>query len=310
MPSLKFSKINSGPLLILTASSLWALDGVIRRSLYILPPLVIIFYEHLMGFSFWILMGLRHGYRISRVKKILSSIPVKAWGWAMMVAIVSGLLGTLMFTTALQKVEYIDFSVVLLLQKLQPIFAVMAAKVLLKEKLSSHYLRWAIIALVAAYFVTFPMGIVNFNTGVGTLMAGLLAVGAAVAWGSSTAFSKILIKQVGANLATGLRFGLTTIVSGLVMLVWSDSILSSALSVTFDQVWRFGLIALSTGMVALWLYYRGLAKTEAKVSTILELWFPVLAIATGAVMYGQWLDPTQLIAALIMVLAIKQVAKS
>ncbi len=36
-------------LFIIAAACLWAVDGVIRRSLFTLLPLVIVFYEHLIG---------------------------------------------------------------------------------------------------------------------------------------------------------------------------------------------------------------------------------------------------------------------
>ena len=41
--------LNYGPLLIIFAASLWALDGIIRRSLFSLPSITIVFYEHLFG---------------------------------------------------------------------------------------------------------------------------------------------------------------------------------------------------------------------------------------------------------------------
>ena len=37
---------NFGPALIVLAAVLWALDGIIRRSLFTLPPIVIVFYEN------------------------------------------------------------------------------------------------------------------------------------------------------------------------------------------------------------------------------------------------------------------------
>ena len=42
-------KSYAGPVLIIIAALLWAVDGVIRRNLYILPPITIIFLEHLIG---------------------------------------------------------------------------------------------------------------------------------------------------------------------------------------------------------------------------------------------------------------------
>jgi hypothetical protein len=89
---------------------------------------------------------------------------------ASIIALLSGLLGTLWFTTALVKVNFISFSVVFLLQKLQPLFATSAGVLLLKEKINKQYLLWAALAIVAAYFVTFKNGYVSFATGEGQLL--------------------------------------------------------------------------------------------------------------------------------------------
>ena len=40
----------AGPVLIIIAALLWAFDGLIRQHLYTLPPITIIFFEHLIGF--------------------------------------------------------------------------------------------------------------------------------------------------------------------------------------------------------------------------------------------------------------------
>jgi len=118
-----------GPLLIIIAAALWAFDGVLRRGLYTLPPLQIVFLEHLVG-SILLLPFLR---------KIVWQDFGKVWREMLLVIILSGLLGTLLFTAALQQVFFISFSVVFLLQKLQPLFAIASAKILLSEKFYKKY---------------------------------------------------------------------------------------------------------------------------------------------------------------------------
>ncbi|PIR62358.1 MAG: EamA family transporter, partial [Candidatus Pacebacteria bacterium CG10_big_fil_rev_8_21_14_0_10_42_12] len=197
-------KLPTGAILIIIAASLWALDGVLRRSVYSLSPLTIVFYEHLIGAIIllpFFIRQLKSGEIISK----------KSWLNAGFVALVSGLLGTMWFTTALLKTQFISFSVVYLLQKLQPIFAAGSAAIILKERLTPKYLAWASLALVAAYFVTFPGGIVRFDTGSGTAIAALYALGAAAAWGVSTTVSKRLVSTQSTVVSTGLRFILTSI---------------------------------------------------------------------------------------------------
>jgi len=69
------------------------------------------------------------------------------------------------------------------------------------------------------------------------------------------------------------------------------------------------LIAVSTGMVALLIYYRGLAKTPVHISTILELTFPFVAILLDFIVNHTLLSITQWIAAIILVFSIYQIAR-
>lgn len=287
----------TGPILIIIAASLWAVDGVIRRSLYELLPLHIIFWEHLVGalillpigFAFW------DQTKLSR----------KEWGMIILVSFLSGLLGTLFFTTALLKTQYISFSVVFLLQKLQPIFAITTAVIFLKEKITKQYLAWALLAFVAAFFVTFPNGMINFATGGATVIASLFALGAAAAWGSSTTFSKMALADQNSTLITALRFGVTTIMAFIAILIFGSFDVFGLPSVS--QGLRFMIIALSTGMVAMLIYYRGLKFTPVRVVTILELVFPFLAVFIDVVVYDSVLSVTQYLAGAVLLFAIYQI---
>ncbi len=283
-----------GPALIITAAVLWALDGVVRRSLYSLPPIIIVFYEHLIGTAILLPFILKKLLKVRLTRKELFLI--------MFIALLSGVLGTLWFTTALIKVNFISFSVVFLLQKLQPIFAITTAIIFLKEKITRRYAMWAILAMIAAYFVTFKDGIVDMSTGTGTVTAALYALGAAAAWGSSTTFSKMALLKYDSNVVTGLRFIFTTIFAFVFIFLLGAS--ASIFAPTLSEFGRFIFIAVSTGMVALLIYYKGLQETPVRVATILELVFPILAIMIDAVLYNSFLAPTQLLAAAVLMFSI------
>jgi len=291
--------LNYGPLLIIVAASLWAFDGIIRRSLFTLPSITIVFYEHLFGAI--ILLP----YLILTFKK--EGLTKKEFFLLLFIAMFSGVLGTLWFTTALLKTNFISFSVVYLIQKLQPIFAISAASIFLKEKVSKSYIKWAVLALLAAYFVTFKNGIINFSTGSGTIIAALYALGAAFAWGSSTVFSKIALIKRPSNYVAGLRFLFTSILAfGMVFIMGQQKSLSAP---TISQLGRFLLIAVSTGMVSVAIYYRGLKKVPANVSTILELVYPLLAVFIDATLYKSFLAPTQYLAGGVLLFAIYKISK-
>jgi len=289
----------TGPFFIAIAAILWGLDGILRRSLFTLPPITIVFYEHFIGtliiFPF-LLPALR--------KKAVSP---RHFGSLLWISFLSSLLGTLWFTTALTKVGFISFSVVFLLQKLQPIFAVSAATLILKEKITPAYLKWAALALAAAYFVTFPGGQVNLQTGNQTALAALFAVGAAFAWGSSTAFSRFTLLEYSQTTVTGLRFLLTTIMAFFAVFILGQSPSLSAPSTS--QLGRLLLISLSTGLVALWIYYKGLKLTQAKVATIIELLFPLTAVVIDIFLYKNVLALSQYLAVVVLFFAVYQVSR-
>lgn len=289
-----------GPLLIFIAAILWGLDGILRRSLYGLPPTTIVFYEHLIG-AVILAPFLYRAWKAERV-----ALTKYEWGALGTVALFSGALGTIFFTTALLKVNFISFSVVFLIQKLQPVFAVAMAALVLKETVSRYYLGWAAVALVAGYFVTFPLGVVNFSEGGAHVTAALFAFLAAVCWGSSTALSRYVLLSHSNTFVTGMRF-LLTIPIGLA-LVFLMGAGSSLTAVTGMQFATLAGIALSTGMLALWIYYRGLRTTSVRVSAIVELAFPMTAVVIDYFLYGVFLHWSQYIAALILLAAMYKVS--
>ena len=283
---------------IVIAAVLWGVDGVLRRSLFVLSPIIIVFYEHLIG----LIIITPFIPRLLKKEELTKN----EWLSIILVSLLSGLLGTLWFTTALIKTNYISFSVVFLLQKLQPVFAIATASLFLKEKINKKYITWALLAFASAYFVTFKNGIINFQTGEGTIVAALFALAAAFAWGTSTTFSRFTLVKHSNTLITGLRFFFTTLLSlSAIFLLRIDAEL---MAIDLKQISQLSVIALSTGMVALWIYYKGLKHTQAKISTIIELAFPLTAVFIDVVIYKNVLSVSQYIAAIILMFAIYKIS--
>lgn len=286
------------PLLIFVAAVLWGIDGLIRTSLFSLPPLIIVFYEHLIGSLiiapfFW-----------TQRKKL--NLNHKQWLAILWVSLMSGLLGTLWFTQALVQTDFIPFSVVFLIQKLQPIFAIAMAIVLLKEKITKRYLIWVFPALISGFLITFPDGRIDLAHP-GTRTAAMYALGAAIAWGSSTAVSRYALNGQSNTIVTGLRFFITTAFASLTIVLFNLQI--KVLDPRMSDIYRLVFIALSTGMVAIWLYYQGLKHTQARIATILELALPLTALVIDFVWFKTVLLPIQYIAAVLMFISIYQVSK-
>ncbi len=225
----------------------------------------------------------------------------------LIVSLFSGALGTILYTAALGKINYIQFSVVPLLQQLQPVWGISAAAFLLKEKLNKKFLMWAGIGIIAAYFVTFKDLTINLDTGSGTAIAALFALLAGVVWAVSTSFSKIVLNKVSPWTTTLLRFIFAPIFAFMFILMLGQQ--NSVWAVTPDQWFRLLAITFSTGMVALLIYYIGLKKTPARVSAIAELTWPASAIFIDYVHFHNALSITQILGVIVLVFAMFQVSK-
>lgn len=289
-----------GSAAVIVAALLWSVDGLLRRHLYVLPAPVIVFYEHLFGLLILapiVLTSLKAFKQLTR----------KQWYAIIGVSFLSGAVGTILYTAALGRIQFIPFSVVVLLQQLNPIFAIIASALLLKEPLTRRFFGLSAIALVAAYFVTFPDYVVNFSTGTGTVIAALFAVGAAAAWGTSTAFSKYALKDTSSIHITALRFGITPVFA--LIFVFLSGSTSSLGAITLNQFMYLVAITFSTGLVALIIYYFGLKRVLASRAAILELAWPASAVVVGWLWLDQGLTASQAIAAIILTGAIIQIAK-
>jgi drug/metabolite transporter (DMT)-like permease len=289
-----------GPLFVVIAALLWSADGILRRSLFTLPPSTIVFWEHVLG------LIVLSPFFITRRQEI-AKLTKKEWVAMGFVALFSGALGTIAYTSALGRVQYIQFSVVVLLQQLQPIWAIITAAILLREKITKDFLGWAALAIVASYFVTFRDLRLNLDTGSGTLMAALLALLAGVMWATSTSFSKIVLHKVSHYTATLLRFALAPLFALILVALFHQT--PTLFAVTPSQWTTLILITFSTGMVALLIYYFGLKKTPVKVATIAELVWPASAIFIDYIYFKQTLSATQIAGVIVLLYAIFRVSK-
>lgn len=295
---MKYSKYGSAA--VVAAALLWSVDGLLRRHLYTLPAPVIVFWEHTFGFI--VLLPF-----VLATWRAFKQLTRRQWLAIGGVSLLSGAAATILYTAALGRIQYIPFSVVVLLQQLNPIFAIAASAVLLREPLTRRFAGLSIIALGAAYFTAFPHGGINFSTGNGTTIAALFAVGAAAGWGISTAFSKYALKGTSSFHITAARFGLTPFFA--LFFAFASGSAKDIGHITLNQFAYLVAITFSTGMLALMIYYFGLKRVRASRSAILELAWPASSVAVGYIWLHQGLTAIQIAAALVLVGAIYLIAR-
>lgn len=278
------------------AAALWGLDGVVLTPrLNNLHVFLVVFLLHALPFLVMNIVLFKH-------YKELKKLDTKALYSLVWVSVFGGALGTIAIVYALFIVNFQQLSVVVLLQKFQPVFAILLATILLKEKLSKNFLAWGIVAVLGGYLLTFGFHLPYLTEGNHTAQAALLSLLASFSFASSTVFSKNLLDKVNYISATFFRYGLTAILMLIVALISGHLIEVSQVTETNWLV--LAIISVTTGTGAILLYYYGLKHVKASHSTLMELFFPITTIVLDYFVNGVILSPIQWISASVMVFAI------
>lgn len=285
-----------GGIAVSVAAALWGLDGVVLTPR--LSNLDITYVVFILHFFPFVLMNL-FLYREYKQVRVFSREDVV---YFLLVAITGGALGTLAIVKALFLLNFQQLTVIVLLQKLQPVFAISLAAVLLKEKPGGRFIMWASVAIIASYFLTFGLHLPDFRTGSNTIQAVFLSLLAALCFGSSTVFSKKILMKYHFRTATFFRYGFTAGIMLFVVLALGSY---QQITVTTVNNWAiFAIIGVTTGSGAIFLFYFGLRKIKAIVATICELFFPLSAIVLDYLINGNILSPTQWAGAVVLIWAI------
>jgi drug/metabolite transporter (DMT)-like permease len=286
-------KTTAGALAICIAAGLWGLDGVVLTPrLSNLAVGFVVFLLHAVPFALMQPVLFRAWSRVAAFDR-------RTWLVLLLVALSGGLLGTLAIVKALFLVEFRQLSVVVLLQKLQPVFAIVLAAVLLKEKLTGRFVGWAAAAVTGGYLLTFGLALPDFSGGTAMVSAALFALLAAASFGAATVFGKLLLGSLDFATATFARYGLTTVLALGYLLISGVGLPFSA--VTPDNWVIIVIISLTTGSGAIFLYYWGLTRVKATVATICELCLPLSAVLLDYVVNGTRLGLWQWIGGLVLV---------
>ena len=151
--------------------------------------------------------------------------------------------------------------------------------------------------MIGGYLVTFgsnPISIGDNNT----LIAALFSLLAAFCWGSSTVLGKQALIYLSFSLVTAMRLIITTIVGSFIIIYSGWNVIYNQIS--YEQWKSLLLIVISTGTVALFIYYYGLKKLPASHTTLFELFWPLSAVMIDWIIIGNPLSIPQLSGAVIL----------
>lgn len=285
-------KVNNGSKygfwLVVLGAALWGIDPLFRVILLKnMTSAQIVLLEH-------IIISLVAIPVIWKNRQELMNVGWRQVGALLFISWGGSAIATILFTMGLSSG---NLNAVLLLQKLQPLFAIILASLLLKEKLPRHFGSLLIIALAGTYLLTFGFTFPIGHWSDFVSMGSLLSLGAAALWGGSTVMGRMMVGQMKVETVTSLRFVLALPLLSLITINegagWN---LPEFGTVAFAGV-SLNLIgqALLPGLLSLLVYYKGLMTTKASVATLAELSFPMAGVLINWFVFQEVVTGTQLL---------------
>jgi drug/metabolite transporter (DMT)-like permease len=273
-----------GVVLVSIAAAMWGLDGLIRKPLsHSTTPTTIVFGEHvvLVALTLPLLVAALVALARAGVRYVIAGIAIGAGASAV---------ATILFTEAL---FHGDFITVVVLQKAQPLIAVLGAWLVLGEQPRRRFAWFLLPALAGIWLLALKHPLEPHARGLTPIAETL---GAAALWGLGTVFGRFLSRKLAFEHVTTVRFAFGLVASACALPIMGADAWASA----HDSVW-IAVLALVTGLAALGLYYYGLRRTPAMLATLGELAFPVTATLVGIYVFDDTLRWTQWLGIVITV---------
>lgn len=291
----------SGFWLVVLGAALWGVDPLFRIILLkSLTSTQIVLLEHIVIALFVapVLWKNRNELRGIRMRHAVALLFI-SWG--------GSAIATILFTMGLANG---DLNAVVLLQKLQPLFAIIMARMILKERLPKNFTLLFPLALFGTYLLTFgfefPVGHWNDFVQVGSL----LSLGAAALWGGSTVMGRLMVGQMKYETVASLRFILALPL--LLVITWGEggiwnlpSESNALMAVTLNLLGQ----ALLPGLLSLLVYYKGLTTTKASVATLAELSFPMVGVIINWIVFDMVVTQTQILGFVLIWVALFAISR-
>jgi drug/metabolite transporter (DMT)-like permease len=290
-----------GTLLIGIAATLWATDSLFRApAVQAVHPTFIVLFEHVIGASILLV------WTFFKERKSLFGHSFKTWFSLFFIGFGGSAFATVLFTASFR---YINPSIAILIQKLQPIVVILFAFLFLGEKPKQSFWGWAVLSIIAALVVSFPNLNFHFLTqGIDLHSQGVIyALLAAALWGAATVAGKSVTSSLSPTIVTFWRysFGLSALL--MLFFVGGDSFPTSALHQP-STLKALIYIAFFPGLTALLFYYSGLKRASAISATFTELLYPVSAVILNWVFLGAGLNIVQILGGLVLLYSVSRIS--
>ena len=273
--------------LVVLGAALWGTDPLFRQWLALeLPASVIVLVEQLLP-ALLVAPFVIRGFRKAR-----STFTRGDWWSLVFLGCGASAVATLLFTQAF---TYGVPTTPVLLQQVQPLFALLGARLLLGEQLQRRFGLYLVGAMVGAYLIAFSH---PFDVSVSGWEPAMLAICAAALWGMGTVFGRRLSAKLDFEELTALRLFFGLIAAIVIVTYEGDG--HFLLHLSAKSSGALVLLALVPGLLALLVYYRGLRGTPASAATLGELAFPLTALFVDFVAFHTVLTASQWAGAVIL----------
>jgi drug/metabolite transporter (DMT)-like permease len=266
-----------GVILVAVAAAMWGTDPIIRKTMsFTTSATTIVFGEHV------ILAALTLPFLLPALRAVFRA------GWSYVAAAVvvgagASAVATILFTDAL--IGHSDFITPVVIQKVQPLVAVGGAALLLRERPRQSFWWFFVPALAGFWLVNQAHPLAPSAKGAVVIAE---ATGAAVLWALGTVLGRYLSRKLEFQHIVTLRFFFGLLASALALPIMGAPAYSNGHDTSLILY-----LALVTGLFALTLYYYGLQRTPAVLSSLAELTYPAVAVIAGIYAYNQHLRWTQ-----------------
>jgi drug/metabolite transporter (DMT)-like permease len=267
-----------GVVAVAVAAGLWGTDALLRKPLAeSTQAATIVFGEHV------VLVAILLPVVVTALPALWRAGP-RYVAAGVVVGAGSSALATILFTQAFVRGDPVTPVV---LQKVQPLVAVLLAAALLGERPRPRFGLFLLAGLAGTWLMR-PVSS-PFDVSLHGMEPALLALGAAGLWALGTVLGRFLTLRLAFQQVTAVRFAFGLPASFVAVLV-----LGAPATASWHDMVFIALLALVTGLVALTLYYYGLQRTPASIAAIAELTFPIVAIAVGYLAFEATLTASQL----------------
>src|SRR5437879_4153446 len=294
-----------GPWLVGLGAGLWGTESAWRIPLNeLFDARVIVFWEHVFILIMFLPILIPHLHEIPKIH-------ARTWGFLLFSGFAGSAVGTIFFTLAL---KYGNPTVVNVILNIQPVISTIGAFLLFGDRLSRQFFFYAGIAIIAGMFVSvahptmiavsFEQAGLNVGTGYALICA--------LFWGLSTVAGRGVMVGMSLRLASSMRIVIGLACMTLVLFAYgklNGAALWPAPAQAHPKkaILLLFFLASISGGIPLLIYFQGLHLTRASIACYFEMMQTLAAVCITWGFFHATLHPHQVVAAIILVIAVAMV---